>query len=298
MIRFLSLLLVLVASGVGLLWAGEYGYGPVVITKENEYKVIVGYGGVRATLTEPGWDPAIWKIPFYDHTVHTYDRRLRYLNAPPVRVVIANDEKLIVDYYAVWRITEPSDFLRNYSDGEAAAEIRIQEAIKSVVGSMIGGLNLSQLLARAEVLSTLPAESNAFLEGSGVEVVDVRLNRTELPPNAVGAAYAQMREQRTALAREHRAQGDRMAREIRASADRLAVTALATARAKSETVRGEGDAMATRIFAAAHKQDPEFYAFVRSLEAYRKTLSHGTTMVLSPDHIFLRYLAPDLGGSE
>jgi membrane protease subunit HflC len=107
-----------------------------------------------------------------------------------------------------------------------------------------------------------------------------------------------MREQRTALAREHRAQGDRMAREIRASADRLAVTVLATARAKAEMVRGEGDAMATRIFAAAHKQDPEFYAFVRSLEAYRKTLSHGTTMVLSPGHVFLRYLAPDLGGSE
>jgi len=128
----------------------------------------------------------------------------------------------------------------------------------------------------------------------GVEVVDVRLNRTELPPNAVGAAYAQMREQRTALAREHRAQGERIAREVRASADRLAVTALATARSLAEQVRGEGDAEATNIFASAHGQDPEFYAFVRSLEAYRKSFSEGTTMVLSPDHVFLRNLNPRL----
>lgn len=291
--RWVLSLLMLAAGAVGLIWAGEFGYGPIVITKENEYKVIVGLYGPRAVITEPGWDPAIWKIPFVD-VVHTYDRRLRYLNALPVRVVIANNEKLIVDYYAIWRITDPLIFIRNFPLGEAAAEQRIQEDIKSLVGSRIGELNLSQLLARAEVLSTLHTESTERLEGTGVEVVDVRLNRTELPPNAVGAAYAQMREQRIALAREHRAQGERMARGVRASADRMAVTTLATARSRAERVRGEGDAEATRIFARAHSQDPEFYAFVRSLEAYRKALSRGTTMVLSPDHAFLRNLNPRL----
>jgi membrane protease subunit HflC len=293
--RFLLPLLLLGAGIVGLIWAGEYGYGPIVITKENEYKLVVGISGERAVLTEPGWDPTVWKVPFAD-TVRTYDRRLRYLNAPPVRVVIANNEKLIVDYYAVWRITDPSLFYQNYPKGEAAAELRIQEDIKSVVGSKIGGLNLAQLLARSEVLSTLHEESSANLLGTGVEVVDVRLNRTELPPNALGAAYAQMREQQTALAREHRAQGERMAREVRATADRLAVTALATAQAEAERIRGEGDAEATRIFATAHKKDPEFYVFVRSLEAYRKTLNKNTTMVMSPDHVFLRNLEPKLNG--
>lgn len=292
--RWILSLLILAAGAVGLIWAGEFGYGPIVITRENEYKVIVGLYGPRAVITEPGWDPAIWKIPFVDEVL-TYDRRLRYLNALPVRVVIANNEKLIVDYYAIWRITDPLIFKRNFPLGEAAAEQRIQEDIKSLVGSKIGELNLSQLLARAEVLSTLHTESTARLEGTGVEVVDVRLNRTELPPNAVGAAYAQMREQRIALAREHRAQGERMAREVRASADRLAVTTLAAARSQAQRVRGEGDAQAARIFARAHSQDPEFYAFVRSLEAYRKTLSRGTTMVLSPDHAFLRNLNPQLG---
>jgi membrane protease subunit HflC len=289
---FLPLLLVL-AIVVGLIWAGEFGYGPIVITKENEYKVIVGLQGPRAEITEPGWDPTVWKIPLLD-TVHTFDRRLSYLSAPPVEILIADGEKLIVDYYAVWRITAPLKFLRNYPAGVEAAEIRIQDVIKSLVGSKVGKLNLTQLLARSEVLSTIQEESTAQLLDTGVEVVDVRLNRTELPPNALDAAYAQMREQRTALAREHRAQGEGKAREVRAIADRLAVTTLARARADSERIRGEGDASATRIFAQAYQKDPEFYAFVRSLEAYRKTLKHGTTMVLSPDHVFLRNLEPQL----
>ena len=156
----------------------------------------------------------------------------------------------------------------------------------------VRGKRFSRSRSFAEVLSTLHEESSASLAGSGVEVIDVRLNRTELPPNAVGAAYAQMREQQTALAREHRAQGERMAREVRATADRLAVTALAIAQAEAELIRGEGDAEATRIFASAHMKDPEFYVFVRSLEAYRKTLNKNTTMVMSPDHVFLRNLEP------
>lgn len=293
MARWILPVLLVMASVVGLIWAGEFGYGPIVITKENEYKVIVGAFGPRAEIKEPGWDPSIWKYPFID-TVHTFDRRLNYLNAPAVQVVIANNEKLIVDYYALWRITEPLTYLRSFPSGEAAAELRIQDAIKSLVGSKIGELNLSQLLARTEILSTLHSESTALLEGTGVEVVDVRLNRTELPPNALEAAYAQMREQRNALAREHRAQGERKAREIRATADRLATTTLASSRSESERVRGEGDADAARIYAVAYQKDPEFYGFVRSLEAYRKTLRRGTTMVLSPDHVFLRNLEPNL----
>lgn len=290
--RLLLPLLLIVAIFVGLLWAADYGYGPIVITKENEYKLVVGLTGPRAVLTEPGWDPTVWAIPFADEVL-TYDRRLRYLNAPPVEVVIANG-KLIIDYYALWRIVDPLEFRRQFPQGEQQAARRIQEDIKSLVGSKIGALDLQQLLARSKALATLPEESNARLEGTGVELVDIRLNRTELPPNALAAAYAQMREQRRALAREHRAQGDRMAREMRAAADRNARTTLATARAESERLRGEGDAEATRIFASAHGRDPEFYTFVRSLEAYRNSLREGTTMVLTPDHPFLRNLEPEL----
>jgi membrane protease subunit HflC len=289
--RLLMPLIFLVAAIVGLMWAGEYGYGPIVITREDQYKVIVGLNGPRAVLTEPGWDPTVWKIPFADE-VREFDARLHYLNVPPDRVVIANGEKLIIDYYAIWRISDPLLFMRNYPVKERA-EHQIADVVKSLVGARIGVLNLAQLLARAEILSRLNEETTARLEGTGVEVVDVRLNRTELPPNAVGAAYAQMREQRRALSREYRAQGARGARELVAEAERQAVTILAEARAKGEMVRGDGDATATRTFAAAHQKDPEFYAFMRSLEAYKNTLNSETTMVFSPDHPFLKYLEPN-----
>jgi len=287
--RILIPVLLILAIFVGLTWAAEYGYPPLVITKENQYKVVVGVFGPRAVLTKPGWDPLVWNIPFFDD-VHVFDRRVQYLNAKPVQVLIANNEKLIVDYYVLWKITEPLKFLQNFPKGITAAESRIQEVVKSLVGSRIGGLQLSQLLQRAEILTRLDSDSNERLADTGVEVVEVRLNRTELPPNAVPAAYAQMREQRRALARELRAQGERQAREIRANADREAVSTLAKARSDASRVRGEGDAGSTRIFGEAHSKDPDFYAFIRSLEAYRKTMGPGMTLVVSPDHEFYRYL--------
>lgn len=293
--RLMFPLLIITALFVSLLWAAEFGMGPLVITKEGEYKVIVGLFGPKAVLTKPGWDPTVWKFPIVDE-VYVYDNRLQYLNAKPVRVLIANNENLLVDYYAIWRITEPLRFLENFPGGPRAAENRIQEVVKSLVGSKIGSLNLQQLLERAEVLSRIHEDASKRLEGTGVEVIDVRLNRTELPPNAVPAAYAQMREQRRALAREHRARGDRKAREIRAEANRTAVSTRATAESAAERVRGEGDAKATRIYAAAYSKDPDFYAFTRSLEAYRKTLIVGTTMVVSEDNTFFRFL--DLSQAE
>ncbi|MBW2275559.1 MAG: protease modulator HflC [Deltaproteobacteria bacterium] len=290
--RLLLPLLLVVSLLVGLVWAGEYDRGPLVITKENQFKVIVGLGGPKAVLVEPGWDPTAWRIPLVD-VVHVFDSRLQYLNARPVQMVIANNENLIVDYYAVWRITDPLDFLKGFPNGIPGAESRIQEIVNSLVGSKIGRLSLAQLLERVEVLDTLAGEASERLGSDGVEVVDVRLNRTELPSSAVPAAYAQMREQRRALSREHRAQGDRQAREIRAEAEKLAVTTLAGARANAQRTRGAGDAQSTRIYAKAYGKDPEFYSFVRTLQAYEKTVGEGTTLVVRPDHEFFRYLAMD-----
>jgi membrane protease subunit HflC len=290
--RLLLPLLLLVSLLVGMIWAAEFDQGPFVITKENQFKVIVGLGGPKAVLTEPGWDPSAWRIPLVD-VVHVFDSRLQYLNARPVQTVIANNENLIVDYYAVWRITDPLLFLKGFPLGPGAAESRIQEVVNSLVGSKIGRLSLAQLLERVEVLDTLAQEATTRLGADGVEVVDVRLNRTELPASAVPAAFAQMREQRNALSREHRAQGDRQAREIRAEAEKLAVTTLAGARADAQRTRGAGDAESTRIYASAYGRDPEFYSFVRTLQAYESTIGEGTTLVVRPDHEFFRYLGMD-----
>ena len=286
--RFLFTLLVVSASVVGLIWAGEFGYGPIVISKEDQHKVVLRLGDPVAVLTGPG---RVLRVPILD-TVQVFDRRLQHLNAKPVEMLISRGEKLIVDYYVVWRIVDPLAFLRNFPEGMEKAEARIQERINGLVGAQVGGMTLADLLERVEVLSRLAEDGTVALANTGVEVVDVRLNRTELPRKAEPAAYDQMREQRHALAREHRVRGERAARKIRAAADREARTTRAQAHADSEVIRGEGDAESAKIYADAYNRDPEFYAFVRSMEAYRKSLGDRTTMVLPPDHEFLRFLDP------
>ncbi len=204
--------------------------------------------------------------------------------------MLIGNATLLVDYFAVWRITDPLAFSRSYGGNMTAARSAILHRLESLVGATIGRLPLSQLLSRGRVLDDLDAELSAALAEKGIRVVDVRINRTELPHDAETAAYDQMREQRRAISREHRAKGDREARELRAKAERSARTIRAEAQASSQVVRGEGDAKAAAIYAAAYGQDPEFYAFVRSLEAYRKSLGSDTTFVLGPEHEFFRYL--------
>jgi len=282
-------LLLLAAVAVALLWAANFGLGPVIITREDQHKLVLRLGNPVQNLDEPGLSV---RIPFLDE-VRVYDRRLQYLNAKPVEMLIARSEKLIIDYYSVWRITDALAFLRNYPGGVSEAEKRIQETVNSLVGAKIGSLDLAALLDRADSVSTFDEESMADLRGTGVEIVDVRLNRIELPRAAEPAAYRQMREQRIALARSYRAVGDRRAREIRANAEREARLIVAKASAQADITRGEGDATSARLYGEAYGRDPEFYAFVRTLEAYRASLGENTTMVLPPDHELFRFLDPN-----
>jgi membrane protease subunit HflC len=172
------------------------------------------------------------------------------------------------------------------------ASDRIQQRVGSLVGDSIGNLTMSELLSRAEALELLDTKATAELITNGVRVVDVRINRTELPLKAEAATFEQMREQRRAISREKRAIGEREARGLRARAKREARELVAMATSEAVVLRGEGDAQAARIYAQAYGKDPEFFAFVRSLEAYRKTLGEKTTLVVPPDHEFFRYLDP------
>jgi len=289
MMRLLYAILLFSAVAVGLLWAADLGLGPVVITKEYEFKIVQLFGDPVDEIVDPG--PS-WRIPFITE-VKTFDRRLQYLNAKPVELLIANNEKLIVDYYATWKIIRPLAFLRAFPNGVEQAEGRIKRSINSAVQAQIAKLSLNKLLARAEILSQLGESTSAELESDGVRIVDIRINRTELPRTAESSAYAQMQEQRRAVSRDRRAVGDRQAREIRAEANRKARTEIAGAKAAAQVRMGEGDAEAARIYADAYGRAPEFYSFIRSLEAYRKTLGDGTVMVLPPDHEFFRFLQPE-----
>jgi membrane protease subunit HflC len=286
--RFFFALVVIGAIAVGSLWAAQFDQGFLVINREYQYRIILRLGRPIAEMTEAGPYRGV-RIPFIDE-VQVFDKRLQYLNAAANEIEIKNNERLIVDYFIVWQIESPLDFRRSFPGGIDSAGELIQQRAGSLVGAAIGNLSMTELLGRSRALESLSRDATEQLKGDGVRVVDVRINRTELPLKSENATFEQMREQRRAISREKRAIGAREAREIRAKADREARELLAAARADSELLRGEGDAQSARIYAAAYNKDAEFYAFVRSLEAYRKALGNNTTFVAPPDHEFFRYL--------
>jgi membrane protease subunit HflC len=240
------------------------------------------------------WGP---RIPFLDEVL-VYDRKIQYLSAPATEVEIGANDRVIVDYYVLWQIDSPLAFRMSFPGNISDAQARIQNTVGSLVGDEIGKLSMRELLARSEALDALAVDATRELSDEGVRVIDVRVNRTELPLPSQKSTFEQMREQRRAIAREKRAVGERQAREIRAHAEREAREILAEAKAAAEVMRGEGDAEAAHIYAAAYGKDAEFYAFTRSLEAYRHTLGRKTSLFLSPDHDFFRYLEPGAKGGS
>ena len=296
--RFLFGLLVVGAAIVALLWASQIDRGPVVINRADEYRLVLrGRGDPVAELKEAGLAGMWWgpRIPFLDEVL-VFDKKIQYLAAAAAEVQIGASDRVIVDYYVLWKIDSPLDFRRSFPGGAPDAQARIQLTVGSLVGNAIGTLSMREVLSRSATLDALAGSATKELARDGVRVIDVRVNRTELPLPSQKATFEQMREQRRAIAREKRAIGEREAREIRAQAEHEAREIVAQARAAGEVARGEGDAEAARIYAAAYGKDPEFYAFTRSLEAYRHTLGKRTSLFLSPDHEFFRYLEPGAKG--
>jgi len=281
---------VLGALVVGMLWLATIDEGPLVINRADEYRLVLRLGKPVAELKEAGLEGMYFpRLPFVDE-VEVFDKKIQYLNAAATEIEIGDNDRLIVDYYVLWQIDSPLEFRRSFPGGMTDAKSRIQRTIGSLVGDAVGNLTMSELLARAEELEGLDERATAELESDGVRVVDVRINRTELPLPTENATFEQMREQRRAISREKRAIGEREAREIRAKADREAREMIAQANANADVLRGEGDAESAHIYATAYAKDPEFYGFVRSLEAYRKALGDKTTMIVPSDHEFFRYL--------
>ena len=292
--KFITSLMLLLGIGAGTLWAGQFGWGPLVIVNEWEDKIPLLLGSPwREPIVKPG---PTWRIPLVEEMV-TLDKRLQFLDADPVEMQIES-ERLEVDYYAVWRMSDPLLFRRSFPGGNEAASLIIKRRLKALVGATVGRMTLQELLARSELIKDLGDTVRKDMAAKGIDIVDVRINRTELPKKALSAAYDQMREQRRAISREYRAKGEREAREIRAKADRAARTVLAEAESQADLTRGEGDAKAAAIYAEAYSRDEDFYAFTRSLAAYRATLKDRTTLIVSPDETFFRYLASPAGGES
>lgn len=285
--RLIVILLVAAALGVGLIVAGGYGFGPVVVTREGEQKVILMLGDPRR-VTQPGLS---LRIPLLENE-RKYERRLLYLNTPPNDIQTRDQEGLVVDNYVAWRIQDPVHFAASFPAGRSAAEPQIDQVVRAAVREVVGQHTLTDVLTaqRSEIMRTITDKTNRTLGKFGIALEDVRINRTELPKGTEQNVFARMKAERERQARKFRAEGGERARQIRAEADREAQVIVANAKRDSEIARGEGDALAARIYADAYGADAKLYAFLRSLEAYRKTLGERTTLVLSPKSEFFRYL--------
>lgn len=278
-------LLVLIALAAGLVALGRLGVGPVVVTREDEQKLILLLGDPRTEATTPG---LTLRIPLVED-VRTFERRWMHLSSDPEEIQTQDRERIVVDNYVVWRIADPLVFYESFPTGMTEAEAQIDREVRANVRAVIGQRTFADVLrdARAEIMEEITRRSDESLQRAGIEVNDVRISRTELPASTLKNVYARMRAERDRQARKYRAEGDEEARRIRAQADRKARVLVAEAREKAQAERGRGDAEAVRITAEAFSLDPAFYAFQRTLEAYRKTLSAGnTTVLLPPDHAF------------
>lgn len=277
-------------GGLGLLLAifvatSVLGFGPVVMNREGEQRIAFLLGDPVRVIEQPGLSLA---PPFVN--IQVFDGRWRHLSAEPREIPTLDQERIVIDHFVVWRIADPLQFRRTFPSGLAEAEKQIDQQVRGQLREVIGQKRLMQVLKgeRRAILDEITQQSNDAVKRFGVDVRDVRINRTELPQGTEANVYARMRAERDRLARKYRAEGEEQARAIRAEADREAQVIVAEARRDAEMERGKGDAEAARIYAEAYSGSAEFYGFTRGLEAYRKTLGKGTTFVLPPDHEFFR----------
>jgi membrane protease subunit HflC len=232
--------------------------------------------------------------------VETYPSLKLYLNVDPESIQTKDQERVVIDNYAVWQIVDPVAFRGSFPQGIDLARQQINRVVKAAVREIVGKHTLLEVLTdeRENIRLAITERTANSLSENGIAVDDVRINRTELPPTTEKNVFERMKTDRQRLARKYRAEGEEKARTIRADAEREARVTVALAQKQAEIARGEGEAEAAHIYAEAYQRDPEFYAFMRSMEAYRKTIGAGTTLVLSPDSEFFRFLARDLSAPK
>ena len=249
--------------------------------------VVVQLGQPVRTVREPG---LYWKLPLVQ-TVIYFDRRLLDYDAVPRELLTKDKQQLVVDNYSRWRIVDPLQFYRTVRN-EDGARSRLDDIIYSNVRENLGRHTLREIVneRRASLMEQVTKRSDEKAREYGIEVLDVRIKRADLPEKNEQNVFNRMRTERDRQAKKFRAEGDEEARKIRSEADKQVNILLAEARKQAEITRGKGDAAAVEIFADAYGRDLEFYRLVRTLEAYRRSLDEGTTMVLSPDSDFFRFL--------
>src|ERR671918_490090 len=252
---------------------------------ETEQAVVTQLGRPVRLVKTPGLH---LKVPFLQQLTFFENRLLDY-DAAPAPVITRDKKNLVVDNYAKWQISDPLKFLQAVQN-EAGAQARLDDIIYSKVREQLGLHDLVEVIAteRDPIMRAVTAGSHEASTAYGIAVIDVRIKRADLPPENAQAVYGRMRTEREREAKRYRSEGQEEALKIRAGTDKQKTIMLAEAYQQEQAIRGEGDAAAMRVYAEAFQHDPDFFAFTRTLEAYKKSLKGKTTLLLPPQMEFLK----------
>ena len=283
-----------VVIAIILVVLGFLAYGSLYTVQETEQALVLMLGEPRRVVKEAGLH---FKIPLVEN-VEIMEKRILDFDPPHEEIIASDKKRIVVDAYTRYRIEDPLVFYRTVNNEQIARQ-RLSVIINSSIRRVLATVELNTILSgeRRELMRQISVAVNDEAKKIGIEIVDVRIKRTDLPEENSNAIYRRMQAEREREAKEKRAQGAEASQKIQADADRQKTVLLAEARKLAEILRGEGDATRNRIYAEAYSVDPEFFRFYRSLQAYRKAMdATDTTLVLSPDSDFFRYFGDLSGG--
>ncbi len=276
----------LAVFGLIIVVAGVTAYGALFTVHQTQQALILQLGNPIRTVPEPGLH---FKLPFIQN-IEFYDSRILDLDPPVQEVILLDQKRINVDAFARYKIVNPLEFRKRAVTNQNFRQVfgnRLNAAIRAEIGKILLGDMLTE--KRSQVMDVISRHMKAQAAEFGTEVIDVRIGRTDLPEATAQAVYNRMRSDRVAHAAKLRAEGEEQKLKIQAIADKDRTIIIAEAQRESEILRGQGEGERNQILGEAFGQDPEFFDFYRSMEAYGEALGEGTTMVLSPDSEFFRF---------
>ncbi len=258
------------------------------IVDEREQAIVTMFGQPMRTVREPG---LYMKVPFI-HSLQRFDKRVLSSDAQAVEYLTSDKKRVVVDHVSRWRITDPLEFYRTVRT-EVGALIRLNDVVSGRLREEIAKHSFIDFVRekREAIVQAVSQDARASVkEQFGIELIDVRIKRLDLPREVQASVFARMQAERQRIAKKYRAEGEEQAREIRANVNKEAQVVLAKSYEQAQKLMGEGDAQATAIYASAYEKNPEFYSFMRRLETYERSLGAGTTIVLDAGSDLLKYL--------
>lgn len=277
----------IIALGVAIVGLFILGVSPLFTVDVTQNAIVVQLGKPVRNITEPG---LYVKVPFIQEVTY-FDKRLLDYDSQAQDVITQDKKTLLLDNYAKWRIIDPLKVYQNFQTQRGALQ-RLNDIIYSELRVELGRHDLLEIVAdhRSDLMEIVTRRSNEKASAYGIEIQDVRIKRADLPEQNEKAVFARMQAERERQAKQYRAEGAEEAQKIRSEAEKDREIILAQAYKESEELRGAGDAKAFKVYADAYRQDPQFFEFTRTMEAYKKTFKEKSTLVVSPDSEFFHYL--------